>query len=823
MYKKILCNTAALLLLILAPLYTLQAQYTSPGDNLVLTLSDLVDMSDGVVTQDEDGFMIHEDIIISVTDRLEILDAAYVKVAAEQRIEIYGEFISDPVSGHVTFTAADTTSSENNFRGFRFEDAQPTMFRNTTVMYGGGIQLIGTMGEFRSCVIRNNGTSNGSSAITYRGNPIIDDCEFIENEGSALGSGANILGSPQITNNRFIHNVMNNTNRAQINLGPGAAGDTLRIEHNYIEGLNDNSGGIGLTNLLGSGTTIASVRHNTIVGNRYGYAQIGNGFSTVVEDNIFLDNDIQGNPNLGGSGMNFQSSEANNTAIVRRNIISGNLWGVTLQGEANPSFGTEDEPGGNVFYDNGNGGAIHALFNNTPQDITAIGNYWGDNTEEFAESVISHQPDIPSLGLVTYMPINELNAEFESFTFLAADNSFLDEDLVGTIDPENYEIRFEVAAGTDVSNLTPSASVALGVEATPDLNESQNFSSAVVYTLSVPHGDEQEWTVILEEPAAELATLQLIHSIADPAAEMVDVYINGEIFLEGFAYGTATAYVEAPAEVSLAVEIRIADTETVLFTDTYMLEANTAYSINAAGVSDPDEFVPNPDGNNIEATLLVTAEARTEAQNEDNVEFFVVHTATDAPAVDVRSGTSLLVDGAGYGDATDYISVAADAYVLGLFIAGTEELISLYTADLSAFAGQSAVVVARGFLDSSANQDGAGFELVVVLANGDVITLEDATSTEPGIDGPEVFTLSQNYPNPFNPTTNISFTLPEAGDVTLEVFNVQGQRVAMLVNGSRSAGSHSVSFNAEHLASGIYLYRLQSGSLVQTNKMMLVK
>ena len=87
----------------------------------------------------------------------------------------------------------------------------------------------------------------------------------------------------------------------------------------------------------------------------------------------------------------------------------------------------------------------------------------------------------------------------------------------------------------------------------------------------------------------------------------------------------------------------------------------------------------------------------------------------------------------------------------------------------------------------------------------------------------EGFTLSQNYPNPFNPSTSISFTLPAAGMTTLKVYDMLGREVATLVNGVVSQGTHSVSFNAANLGSGVYLYELRSGNTRITNKMTLMK
>ncbi|MGQ9805769.1 MAG: T9SS type A sorting domain-containing protein [Chlorobiales bacterium] len=85
------------------------------------------------------------------------------------------------------------------------------------------------------------------------------------------------------------------------------------------------------------------------------------------------------------------------------------------------------------------------------------------------------------------------------------------------------------------------------------------------------------------------------------------------------------------------------------------------------------------------------------------------------------------------------------------------------------------------------------------------------------------YRLAQNYPNPFNPTTNISYVLPKAENVSLKIYDVLGREVATLVNEVKAAGAYTVPFNASNLASGVYFYRLQAGSFVQTKKMMLVK
>jgi len=101
-------------------------------------------------------------------------------------------------------------------------------------------------------------------------------------------------------------------------------------------------------------------------------------------------------------------------------------------------------------------------------------------------------------------------------------------------------------------------------------------------------------------------------------------------------------------------------------------------------------------------------------------------------------------------------------------------------------------------------------EVATIVANEDV-------------EVPERFTLEPNYPNPFNPSTVIEFTVPRSSKVELAVYNLLGQRIQVLVNDSRAPGRYSVSFNASHLASGVYFYTLKADKTHLVSKMLLIK
>ena len=98
----------------------------------------------------------------------------------------------------------------------------------------------------------------------------------------------------------------------------------------------------------------------------------------------------------------------------------------------------------------------------------------------------------------------------------------------------------------------------------------------------------------------------------------------------------------------------------------------------------------------------------------------------------------------------------------------------------------------------------------------------DNVSTQSGLT-PERFILHQNYPNPFNSRTVVKYTIPNDGFVTLDVFNLLGEKVTSLIDGMKKAGTYEISFNASGLVSGIYYYRLQSDNFTRSRKMLLLK
>ncbi len=111
----------------------------------------------------------------------------------------------------------------------------------------------------------------------------------------------------------------------------------------------------------------------------------------------------------------------------------------------------------------------------------------------------------------------------------------------------------------------------------------------------------------------------------------------------------------------------------------------------------------------------------------------------------------------------------------------------------------------------------------VMDTSSSVFSLGTTNSVSEENDDPEDFTLSQNFPNPFNPATIIDYQLSMNSFVTLKIYDLLGREVALLVNGRQGAGSHSVTFDAGNLPSGIYLCQLGAAGFREVRKMVLMK
>ena len=377
------------------------AQWVSPGNGTTYTMPDLVAASNGVVTNTGDVFTINADLTISENDILNIDDQV-------TRIDAPGVLIT--IKGSMVCYNSETNrvkiyGTMTSQFSMRFENATNCELKHMYFSDGSGIKVIESEVTFDDVKFLYFTRDYANAAIDiFNCDPVIKNCYFQDNEGAAISSPANGQSSPQILNNSLDANV-NGINSPQINLGPGGA-DTIRIVGNTIDDhwAQWHVGGISIADLMGAGSTKVLVKDNIVKEGRYGYNQQGATISSVIIGNQFIDNFNEENPMNGGSGISIYGTTVNNKAILRDNVITGNLWGITAIYLHDINMGTEDDWGNNVIHDNYNSGTVYDLYNNSTCDITAVGNSWGTTSEEIIENHIVHQYDDASLGLVTFIP-----------------------------------------------------------------------------------------------------------------------------------------------------------------------------------------------------------------------------------------------------------------------------------------------------------------------------------------------------------------------------------------------------------------------------------
>ena len=272
------------------------------------------------------------------------------------------------------------------------------------------------------------------------------------------------------------------------------------------------------------------------------------------------------------------------------------------------------------------------------------------------------------------------------------------------------------------------------------------------------------------------ARLQVIHNAADPGAASVDVYVNGALTLNDFAFRTATPFIDVPAGVLLNIGVAAGNSTSV--SDTLKnfqvtLANGGSYLAVANGVLAPASFAANPNGTSTAFTLFVQDQMKESAATATDVDFRVIHGASDAPTVDVLAGASILVNDASYSNITPYLTVPAATYQLDVTPGNNNSVIvASFDAALSGLGGKSAVILASGFLAPAANQNGPAFGLLAVLADGTAILLGNIT----GIEESAAASTFSIYPNPAADFVRINPT-DKAINSTVEISNAIGQVV----------------------------------------------
>jgi hypothetical protein len=217
-----------------------------------------------------------------------------------------------------------------------------------------------------------------------------------------------------------------------------------------------------------------------------------------------------------------------------------------------------------------------------------------------------------------------------------------------------------------------------------------------------------------------LAQLQIIHNSADPAAEIVDIFVNGELFIEDFGFRTATPFVTVEAEVELTIDIAPADLGIVETVGTfkYTLNEDGVYVVVASGL-----LAEKQEGEaSVAFDLFDFANARTKATDEGNTDLLVFHGITDAPEVSVRlrKATENLFSFS-FGEFAGYLEVPTANLELELVVTEDGSVVETYVAPLEhlGLEGQAITVLASGMLTAPIiKADSPSFGLFVALADG---------------------------------------------------------------------------------------------------------
>ncbi|MFN3873785.1 MAG: NosD domain-containing protein, partial [Ignavibacterium sp.] len=407
------------LLITLLSTVSIFAQYTTPGTGVNWNLDSLVLYSSGVVVGTFPNYQINNNVIVAANDELNVSAGSNVIFATPSAgIEVNGIFKAiGTATDSIVFTSSieDSTGYYIGFRfnanpnsnlsqikyarifyadyGFRCIDASPVLSNSYLYKCGRGVQL-------------------SSSNAVIKDNVIERSYEY--------GITMTLSSSPLIEGNHLIKNNTKATSALnQISIGLQGNNSPI-IRNNIIEGGESiPTGGISLWVSGSTAFSNAVIEGNQIFNNSFGmtlYSTSNGIINAVVRDNIIYNNNINPNAMVSGSGININGSPFNQP-LIKRNIIYGNWWGITIQNGSTvqpgpqPNIGNVEnsdttDDGMNIIYGNVQGMNVYDLYNNCTNDIYAQNNDWGVYDSLSIEDHIFHNVDNPLHGLVKFIPFS---------------------------------------------------------------------------------------------------------------------------------------------------------------------------------------------------------------------------------------------------------------------------------------------------------------------------------------------------------------------------------------------------------------------------------
>jgi hypothetical protein len=281
--------------------------------------------------------------------------------------------------------------------------------------------------------------------------------------------------------------------------------------------------------------------------------------------------------------------------------------------------------------------------------------------------------------------------------------------------------------------------------------------------------------------------------------------------------------VDAPAGTEFTIAIKDQNStspENPIWSENYTLADGETYILVANGIVSPTGYEPNQPFN-----IYVNAMGREIGSETSNTDVLVFHGSTDAPVVDVvevGAGAGTIVDNLGYGDFAGYLELPTANYRLAIKDETGSVTVVTYDAPLSTLGlgGAALTIVASGFLDPSVNSNGENFGLWVALASGgNLVELPIFLNVNENLISQESV---QAYPNPVSSQINVEYSLLENIDLTIEMYDILGQKVYENQQFGTSGKLNTYSIDVTGMNEGIYFLSLNAGASRVTKKIQVV-